>query len=96
MHGLDSRDLRHDSDLMVPAFAQREDHVPEINEVYRFNSAVTLATLASFTRDRPVMLQGLHGTGKSAHIATYLAVADHHSKPPISPPTIAEGLGMQP
>ena len=57
-----------DSDLMVPAFAERDDHVPEVDTVYRFNPEVTLAILAGFTRDRRVMVQGLHGTGKSTHI----------------------------
>ncbi|KAF0163145.1 MAG: cobaltochelatase CobS [Rhodocyclaceae bacterium] len=57
-----------DSDLMLPAFAERDDHVPEIDTVYRFNPEVTLAILAGFTRDRRVMVQGLHGTGKSTHI----------------------------
>ncbi len=57
-----------DSDLKVPAFGERDDHVPEVDTVYRFNPAVTLAILAGFTRDRRVMVQGLHGTGKSTHI----------------------------
>ena len=57
-----------DSDLRVPAFRERDDHVPEIDPVYRFNPAVTLAILAGFSRDRRVMVQGLHGTGKSTHI----------------------------
>ena len=57
-----------DSDLMVPAFSERDDHVPEIDEAYRFNPDVTLAILAGFSRDRRVMVQGLHGTGKSTHI----------------------------
>ena len=57
-----------DSDLMVPAFSERDDHVPEVDPVYRFNPDVTLAILAGFTRDRRVMVQGLHGTGKSTHI----------------------------
>lgn len=57
-----------DSDLKVPAFSERDDHVPEIDEAYRFNPDVTLAILAGFTRDRRVMVQGLHGTGKSTHI----------------------------
>ncbi len=57
-----------DSDLKVPAFSERDDHVPEIDAVYRFNPAVTLAILAGFTRNRRVMVQGLHGTGKSTHI----------------------------
>ena len=42
--------------------------MPEIDPVYRFNPDVTLAILAGFTRDRRVMVQGLHGTGKSTHI----------------------------
>ena len=57
-----------DSDLMAPAFSERDDHVPEIDAVYRFNPDVTLAILAGFMRDRRVMVQGLHGTGKSTHI----------------------------
>ena len=57
-----------DTDLQVPAFSERDDHVPEIDAVYRFNPDVTLAILAGFTRDRRVMVQGLHGTGKSTHI----------------------------
>ncbi|MDQ6627055.1 MAG: AAA family ATPase [Pseudomonadota bacterium] len=57
-----------DSDLLVPAFAEPDEHVPEIDAVYRFNADVTLAILAGFMRDRRVMVQGLHGTGKSTHI----------------------------
>ena len=52
----------------VPAFSERDDHVPEIDPAYRFNPDVTLALLAGFSRDRRVMVQGLHGTGKSTHI----------------------------
>jgi cobaltochelatase CobS len=57
-----------DSDMKVPAFAEREDHVPDIDDAYRFNPDVTLALLAGFTRNRRVMVQGLHGTGKSTHV----------------------------
>ncbi|MEJ8856771.1 AAA family ATPase [Variovorax robiniae] len=57
-----------DTDLKVPAFSERDEHVPEIDAVYRFNPDVTLAILAGFMRDRRVMVQGLHGTGKSTHI----------------------------
>lgn len=57
-----------DSDLQVPAFGAREAHVPEIDEAYRFNPEVTLAILAGFAFNRRVMVQGLHGTGKSTHI----------------------------
>ena len=57
-----------DTELKVPAFAERDEHVPDVDTEYRFNPAVTLALLADFSRDRRVMVQGLHGTGKSTHI----------------------------
>lgn len=57
-----------DSDLMVPAFGEPDEHVPESDPGYRFNPDVTLALLAGFAHDRRVMVQGLHGTGKSTHI----------------------------
>lgn len=57
-----------ESDLAVPAFSEIDDHVPEVDEAYRFNPDVTLALLAGFSRDRRVLVQGLHGTGKSTHI----------------------------
>ena len=57
-----------DSDLKVPAFSERDTHVPDIDDAYRFNADVTLAILAGFTWNRRVMVQGLHGTGKSTHI----------------------------
>ncbi len=57
-----------DTDLMVPAFSEPDEHVPEVDTAYRFNPAVTLAILAGFTHNRRVMVQGLHGTGKSTHI----------------------------
>ncbi|MDR3396441.1 MAG: AAA family ATPase [Pandoraea sp.] len=57
-----------DTDLQVPAFSERDDHVPEIDTAYRFNPDVTLAILAGFMCNRRVMVQGMHGTGKSTHI----------------------------
>ena len=57
-----------DSDLRIRAFSKPEAHVPEIDPAYRFNPDVTLAILAGFSRNRRVMIQGLHGTGKSTHI----------------------------
>jgi cobaltochelatase CobS len=56
------------TDLEVPAFSERDEHVPDIDPVYRFNPSVTLAILAGFSRNRRVLVQGLHGTGKSTHI----------------------------
>ena len=57
-----------DSDLAVPAFVERDEHVPEVDSVYRFQRDTTLAILAGFAHDRRVLVQGLHGTGKSTHI----------------------------
>jgi len=57
-----------DSSLKVPAFAERDEHVPEVDTAYRFNPDVTLALLAGFAHNRRVLVQGLHGTGKSTHI----------------------------
>ncbi|WP_439886182.1 AAA family ATPase [Pseudomonas sp. MBLB4123] len=57
-----------DSSLRVPVFLNRSEQVPEIDPAYRFNPEVTLAILAGFTRNRRVLLQGLHGSGKSTHI----------------------------
>ena len=56
------------SDWTVDALTERDDHVPEVDEAYRFNRDVTLAILAGFARNRRVLVQGLHGTGKSTHI----------------------------
>ena len=56
------------SDLEVPVFEEPDEHVPDIDPAYRFNAPVTLALLAGFARNRRVLLQGLHGTGKSSHI----------------------------
>ena len=57
-----------DSDMEVPAFSQSSDHVPEIDEAYRFNRETTIAILAGYAHNRRVMIQGYHGTGKSTHI----------------------------
>lgn len=52
----------------IPAFSHADAHVPEIDEAYRFNPRVTQAILAGFRHNRRVLVQGLHGTGKSTHI----------------------------
>jgi cobaltochelatase CobS len=57
-----------DSDMMVPAFKKPSDHVPELDDTYRFDHDTTLAILAGFAFNRRVMIQGYHGTGKSTHI----------------------------
>ena len=57
-----------DSDMEVPAFSTRDEHVPEVDPAYRFDPQTTLAICAGFAHDRRVMVQGYHGTGKSTHI----------------------------
>ena len=57
-----------DSDMEVPAFSEPEDHVPDVDEAYRFDHDTTLAILSGFAYNRRVMIQGYHGTGKSNHI----------------------------
>jgi cobaltochelatase CobS len=57
-----------DSDFEVPAFSQPEEHVPAIDNAYRFDRNTTLAILAGFSHNRRVLVQGYHGTGKSTHI----------------------------
>ena len=57
-----------DTDMMVPAFSQAVEHVPEIDETYRFDHPTTMCILAGFAFNRRVMIQGYHGTGKSTHI----------------------------
>ncbi len=57
-----------DTDMHVPAYSTPNDHVPDVDETYRFDKDTTLAILAGFAFNRRVMIQGYHGTGKSTHI----------------------------
>ena len=57
-----------DSNMQVLGFAERSEHVPEVDEDYLFNKETTLAILAGFAHNRRVMITGYHGTGKSTHI----------------------------
>src|SRR6201982_1012764 len=56
------------SDLQVPAFSQASEHVPDLDDAYRFDHDTTLAILAGFAFNRRVMICGYHGTGKSTHV----------------------------
>ena len=57
-----------DTNLEVPAFSQRSEHVPDLDPDYLFDRQTTLAILAGFAHNRRVMVTGYHGTGKSTHI----------------------------
>ena len=57
-----------DDDMMVPAFSEAGDHVPDRDDSYYFDHDTTMAILAGFAFNRRVIVQGYHGTGKSTHI----------------------------
>ena len=57
-----------DADFEVTAFADSNEYVPAIDEAYCFDRSTTLSILAGFSNNRRVMVQGLHGSGKSTHI----------------------------
>ncbi len=56
------------SDLEVPAYAEADELVPDVDPDYLFDRDTTLAILAGFAKNRRVMVTGYHGTGKSTHI----------------------------
>ncbi len=57
-----------DSNFEIPAFSKSNEYVPIIDENYVFDQVTTLSILSGFAFNRRVMIQGLHGTGKSTHI----------------------------
>ena len=57
-----------DIDMMVPAYSETSDYVPDFDADYHFDFETTIAILAGFAYNRRVMVQGYHGTGKSTHI----------------------------
>ncbi|MBU3594237.1 AAA family ATPase [Polynucleobacter sp. 71A-WALBACH] len=52
----------------IAAFAEKTELVPVVDDAYQLNPKATLAILAGFAFNRRVLLQGMHGTGKSTHI----------------------------
>src|SRR5215210_851922 len=68
-HQVDAREaFGVDFDMQAPAFSERDPHVPDVDDAYKFDPETTRAILAGFAHDRRVMVQGYHGTGKSTHI----------------------------
>ena len=66
---VDARDaFGVDVNMVVPAYSQRTEHVPELDPTYQFDRETTLAICAGFKFNRRVLVQGYHGTGKSTHI----------------------------
>ncbi len=56
------------SKIKVPAFSEKSEYVPKIDNTYHFDYETTLAILIGFKYNRKVLIQGYHGTGKSTHI----------------------------
>src|SRR5688500_12081913 len=54
-----------DSDMEVPAFSEADERVPDLDPAYVFDPDTTLAICAGFAKNRRVIVQGYHGTGKS-------------------------------
>jgi cobaltochelatase CobS len=56
------------ADFQIPAFSQKSDLVPPVDPSYQLNPQASVAILAGFAFNRRVLIQGLHGTGKSTHL----------------------------
>ena len=54
--------------FVINGFKSRNDYVPAIDENYKFDPETTTSILAGFGKNRRVLIQGYHGTGKSTHI----------------------------
>ena len=48
-----------DSDMKVPVFGTRDEHVPFIDDAYRFDTDVTLAILSGFVHNRRVLYRAI-------------------------------------
>ena len=54
--------------ILVPCFKSKSELVPEIDNGYIFDETTTVSILNGFKHNKKVLIQGLHGTGKSSHI----------------------------
>jgi cobaltochelatase CobS len=54
--------------IRIPHFSKKTELVPEIDKSYIFDEVTTLSIIAGFNHNKRVLIQGLHGTGKSTHI----------------------------
>ena len=55
-------------DFDVFGFEDKTEHVPNIDNSYKFDPKTSHSILAGFACNRRVLIQGYHGTGKSTHI----------------------------
>jgi cobaltochelatase CobS len=57
-----------DAPWPLNGFAQTNEWVPSVDSNYNFDTTTTQSILAGLVHNRRVLVQGLHGTGKSSHI----------------------------
>lgn len=57
-----------DCNFDIFGFENKSDFVPALDENYIFDPKTTIAILAGFSFNSRVLIQGMHGTGKSTHI----------------------------
>ena len=57
-----------DIDMEMPAFSEKTEYVPDLDETYCFDHDTTLAIMVAFAHNRRLLIQGYHGTGKSTHV----------------------------
>lgn len=55
-------------DWMPDALEGDSPHVPSLDPAFRFDAETTTAILAGFAYNHRVLIQGLHGSGKSSHV----------------------------
>ena len=54
--------------VKVRHFSHKTEFVPVIDDSYIFDEITTLSIIAGFNHNKRVLVQGLHGTGKSTHM----------------------------
>ena len=57
-----------EKDIRIPAFSKKTSLVPEIDNDYFFDNDTTISILTGFSKNKRVLIQGYHGTGKTTHI----------------------------
>lgn len=57
-----------DSPFEIKALEEKSDLIPTLDKNYLFDERTTLAILSGFAFNNRVLIQGMHGTGKSTHI----------------------------
>ena len=65
---MSSADFGLDLDWMPEPLAVDSPHVPSLDPAFRFEPQTPRAILAGFRFNHRVLIQGLHGSGKSSHV----------------------------